>query len=267
LYSGSNTSAMKLQLIVNPKAGSGRAARRIPQIERALADHGIRYQLSLTKGPRDAERLALEARSNEVDTIAVVGGDGTINEVAQSYVDERGQARPGPRLALVPAGTGGDFRKTFDIPDDVVGAVRRIASATPRDVDLGIVELTNESGAPETHAFVNITSFGLGGLTDRLVNDSPKWLGGRASFFLGALRATLSYQNLAVSVRVDGKVKLETPILNVAIANGRYFGGGMMVAPNADPSDGLLDVVAMCDLTRAQGVGLGFRLYSGSHIG
>lgn len=258
---------MKLHLIVNPKAGSGRAAQRIPQIRRALADHGIQHELSLTEGPRDASRLVRRAADGGADVVGVVGGDGTLNEVAQSYIDERGEPRPGPALALIPAGTGGDFRKTFELEDNVNEAVRRLATATPRPLDLGVVDLTNHAGATETHAFINIMSFGMGGLADRLVNQSPKWLGGRTSFFLGALRASLAYKNMPVSVRVDGKVRLETPIVNVAIANGKYFGGGMKIAPDADPSDGLFDVVAICDLTRAQGIGLGFKFYRGSHIG
>ena len=258
---------MKLHLIANPKAGAGRAAQRIPQIRRALADHGIEHELSLTEGPRDAARLARLAAEKGAEVIGVVGGDGTVNEVAQCYVDERGEPRPGPALALIPAGTGGDFRKTFGLDDNVVEAVRRLATATPRDIDLGVAELTNHAGSTETHAFINITSFGIGGLVDRLVNESPKWLGGRASFLLGTLRASLAYKNLAVSLRVDGKVCLETPIVSVAICNGRYFGGGMKIAPDADPSDGLFDVIAMCDLTRAQGIGLALKTYRGSHVG
>lgn len=258
---------MKLHLIVNPKAGGGRAAQRIPQIRRALADHGISHELSLTAGPRDASKLARQAADGGAEVIGVVGGDGTINEVAQSYIDERGEPRPGPDLALIPAGTGGDFRKTFGLEDNVVEAVRRLATATPRAIDLGVAELTNHTGIAETHAFINITSFGIGGLVDRLVNESPKWLGGRASFLLGTLRASVAYKNLAVSLRVDGKVCLEAPVVNVAICNGRYFGGGMKIAPDADPSDGLFDVVALYDLTRAQGIGLALRTYRGSHVG
>src|SRR5688572_19195126 len=101
---------MKLQLIVNPRAGSGRAAQRLPQIERALASHGIEYEKSLTQGPGDATRLAREAASRGVDTIGAVGGDGTINEIAQAYLDSDGNPIAGPSLALIPAGTGGDFR-------------------------------------------------------------------------------------------------------------------------------------------------------------
>lgn len=258
---------MKLQLIVNPRAGSGRAAQRLPQIERALASHGIEYEKSLTQRPGDATRLAREAASHGVDTIAAVGGDGTINEIAQAYLDTEGNPIAGPPLALIPAGTGGDFRKSFGLTDDVHSAVARLHAAEPRPLDLGIVDVTTTSGHTRRHAFINVMSFGMGGLVDRLVDTGPKWLGGRAAFLLGSVRAALSYRNTPVSVRVDGTPYLQTPIFNVAVCNGRFFGGGMKVAPNADPHDGLFDVVAMCDLTRAQGIALAHRIYKGSHIG
>ncbi len=258
---------MKLRLIVNPRAGGGRAAQRIPQIERALASHGISYELSLTERPRHATDLARDARAHGFDTIGAVGGDGTINEIVQSYVSEAGDPEPGPDLALIPAGTGGDFRKTFGLPDDVHRAVSRLHAAKPTPIDLGMAQLTTTEGETRIAAFINILSFGLGGLTDELVNTGPKWLGGRAAFMLGALRATLSYRNQPVSVRVDGKQYLQTPIYNVALCNGQYFGGGMHVAPRADPTDGLFDVVAMCDLTRAQGLALARHIYRGSHLG
>lgn len=258
---------MKLQLIVNPRAGSGRAAQRLPQIERALAAHGIQYEKSLTQGPGDGTRLAREAASRGIDTIAAVGGDGTLNEVVQAYLGSDGSPIAGPSLALIPAGTGGDFRKSFGLPDDVHTAVARLYATAPRPLDLGVVDLSTPSGENRRFAFINVMSFGMGGLVDRLVNSGPKWLGGRAAFLLGSARAALSYRNTPVSVSVDGKTYLQTPIFNVAVCNGRFFGGGMKVAPDADPHDGLFDVVAMCDLTRAQGIALAHHIYKGSHIG
>ena len=258
---------MKLRLIVNPTAGSGRAARRIPELKRALEARGIQAEIAETKAPGDATRLVHEARADGIECLLVMGGDGTLNEVSQGYLDADGRPLPGPDLALLPSGTGGDFRKSFDLGTSTEEAVERLTQAAPRPLDLGILELTAHSGERVRRAFLNITSFGLGGLTDRLVNDGPKWIGGRAAFFVGTLRAMVSYSNAPVRVRVDGEVCLEAPILNVAIANGRYFGGGMKIAPDADPSDGLFDVIALHDLSRAQGVALAHRIYQGSHVG
>ena len=257
---------MKLRVLSNPTAGSGSAVRRLPHLKRLLADRGIIADFVETRAPGDAARLVHEARADGVECLLVMGGDGTLNEVSQGYMDAQGQPLPGPDLALAPSGTGGDFRKTFGLGSTLEEAVERLSTALPRPLDLGLLELTAHSGEPIHRAFLNITSFGLGGLTDRLVNAGPKWIGGRAAFFVGSLRALLSYQNAPVRVRVDGELCLEAPIVNVALANGQYFGGGMKIAPNADPSDGLLEVVAMHDMTRAQGVLLAPRIYQGTHV-
>jgi YegS/Rv2252/BmrU family lipid kinase len=258
---------MKLGVIVNPTAGSGSAQRRMPEILAALARSGLEGQVFETKGPGHARELLDRARDLGLECVAVVGGDGTLNEVSQAYLDADGQPRPGPDLALIPSGTGGDFRRTFGLGTSIDEAVTRLATSAPRPVDLGIVELIAPDGRRIVRAFLNIMSFGLGGLTDRLVSQSPKFLGGKATFLIGAVRGILAYRNAPVRVRIDGQVKLEAPILNVALANGQYFGGGMKVAPDADPSDGLLDVVAMVDFTRAQGIALAQHIYRGTHLG
>jgi YegS/Rv2252/BmrU family lipid kinase len=258
---------MKLRVLVNPKAGSGSALRRLPEIERALDRAGLTHDVVRTERPGQAGELVRAAAEDGVECVAVVGGDGTVNEACQAYLDSDGQPIAGPDLALIPAGTGGDFRKTFELGSGLDEAARRIRDAAPRPIDLGVLTATSSAGARVVRAFLNITSFGLGGLTDRIVNQGPKWMGGRAAFFLGALRALAVYSNAPVVVRVDGRVRVEGPIVNVAIANGRFFGGGMHIAPDADPSDGLFDVVALGDLSRSESMALTHRIYRGSHVG
>jgi diacylglycerol kinase (ATP) len=256
-----------LRVILNPTAGSGGAARKKVAIVRALTVGGAPPEVVHTEGPGDAARLIREARRDGVDCAVLVGGDGTLNDAVQGYLDENGQVASGPALGLIPSGTGGDFRRTFDLGDAVEEAAERVLTASPRPLDLGLLSVTNHDGQLVRRAFINITSFGIGGLTDRIVNSTPKWMGGKAAFFLGTLRAMLVYKNAPVRVRVDGRVYFEGPIFNVALANGRYFGGGMLIAPDADPSDGLLEVVALQDLSKLQSVALSQHIYKGSHLG
>jgi diacylglycerol kinase (ATP) len=258
---------MRVRVLLNPRAGGGSAARRLPEITRQLGRMGVVHEVAATERPGDAARLARAAFADGVDCIAVVGGDGTLNEVCQAYLDEDGRPVQGSDLAIFPSGTGGDFRRTFQLELDTERAVERLTRSPPRAVDLGVLSLTADSGQVVRRAFVNITSFGIGGLTDRIVNASPKWLGGRATFLLGALRAMLVYQNSPVSVVVDGSPFYSGPVLNVVLANAKYFGGGMLVAPDADPSDGLFDVIVFGDLTRMRGVGLSSKIYKGAHLG
>lgn len=257
--------APRVRVILNPKAASGRAAARRAPIEAALTRAQLDFELTETRGPGDATRLVHDARERGVEVVAVAGGDGTLNECVQAYLAADGSAVAGPRVALIPAGTGGDFRKTFGFGESVAEAVRRLKEPRVQRVDLGCLTCVAPSGEAARHAFINIMSFGIGGLTDQLVNSGPKWLGGKAAFFLGTLRALARYRNVPVRVTVDGEPWIEGPILNVAVANGCFFGGGMHIAPDADPSDGLFDVVALGDLSRAQSLALTPRIYQGTH--
>lgn len=260
------SSLPRVLVIANPMSGGGATARRLPEIERALRRHGLRYQISCTTRPGHASVLAAGARARGVDVVAAVGGDGTLNEVAQAWIDADGKPVESPDLALIPSGSGGDFRKTVGLSNSIDEAVARIRYARPRPIDLGVLELSDHEGRPIRRAFVNIASFGVGGLTDEIVNRAPKWLGGKAVFFGGTVLAMLRYKNAGVRVRIDGAPFYEGPIFNVAIANGRYFGGGMKIAPHADPSDGRFEIVAIGDLAKTEVLALSSKIYSGSHL-
>jgi diacylglycerol kinase family enzyme len=113
--------------------------------------------------------------------------------------------------------------------------------------------------------FANIASFGVSGVVDRLVNESGKKLG-RLSFMLATARATWAYKNQRVQLVFDGGERVEATINTVAVSNGRFFGGGMMVAPNAEIDDGMFDVICMGDLTFADLLSSGRRIYKGTHL-
>ena len=256
-----------LDLVVNPKAGAGRAARALGDVTRELALAGFNVDVHLTSRPGHAGELVRTLLDRSVPVIGIMGGDGTAHEAFGRLRDETGQLHPATAttsFALVPAGTGGDLRKTLGVPQEPRAIARYYADATPRAFDLGSIDYISHSGAIESRLFVNIASFGMSGHVDRIVNVGPKWLGGRAAFFVASLQALVTYRNQPVRVQVDGSVFYEGHALTVAIANGRAFGGGMFVAPTADPHDGLLDVVVLGDLSRAQSAGLSRWLYGGT---
>jgi diacylglycerol kinase (ATP) len=258
--------APKVRVILNPAAAAGAALGKVGAIEASLRRYELPHEIVLTRTRGHAAELARAAAADGVDVIAIVGGDGTINEVMQAYVSADGEPVRGPDLALIPVGTGGDFKRTFGLGGALDEAVARIRHGAPRAVDLGILRFAAHAGGDTVRAFVNIASFGLSGHVDALVNDSPKWLGGRASFYSATLRAMASYKNASVRIKVDGALWHEGPIVTAAIANGRYFGGGMMIAPHADPSDGRFELVLLGDLSRRELVGLTARVYRGAHL-
>jgi diacylglycerol kinase (ATP) len=258
---------MKVRAIVNPKAGSGGAASRALRVMRALDHAGVEAEMVETLGPDDAARLVREARSDGVDCVAIVGGDGTLNDAAQAYIDRQGQPVPGPELALIPSGTGSDYGRTLGLGNSIEDAVRRLLSFEARPVDLGVLEYSTVDGTRVSRAFANILSFGLSGLTNLFAQRVPAWLGGRNRYLLSGLWALARYRNAPVRVSVDGELLYEGPVLSVAVAHGQYFGGGMWIAPNADPSDGLFDVVVLADLSKWESLALIGPVYRGSHMG
>ncbi len=238
--------ALELVLVVNPEAGAGRARRLLPRLLRDLEANGAAVELRLTEARGHATELVRNALVGGAPGVAVVGGDGTLNEAVNGFFDEKGvPLEPGAWLAPMPCGTGGDFRRTLGLPTDVSAMAARVVHGKLTPLDVGWMSFLGPDGRPAARAFLNIASFGLGGEVDRVVNEGPKWLGGRLTFLLGTLRAMAGYRNRAVRLRIDDGEPWEGRILNVAIANGRYFGGGMHIAPRAQLDDGLFDVVAI----------------------
>ena len=148
---------------------------------------------------------------------------------------------PDSWLALGPRGTGGDFRRTFGLNGSVQESCTRLGGEI-RPLDVGRVRFTRTDGGPGERYFVNVASFGVSGQVDRAVNSGSKLLGGKASFFLASVRTLLGWRDQQVRIRVDGGAEEALGITTLAVANGQYFGGGMRVAPEANPSDGQLDV-------------------------
>ena len=259
---------MQIRLIVNPTAGAGDAQKLLPKVTSALKNARISAEICPTQGPADATKLVREAARAEVDGIAVIGGDGTFSEAVNGFFERDGTRVPGKTwLSLLSAGTGGDFRKTLQLARDPEAWAASIARGTTRAIDCGWLAFTDHDGKPAARAFVNIASFGMGGVVDRFVNESPKWMGGKVAFFWASLRAMVSYTQPPVRLSFDDGPFRETQVVNIAVANGQFFGGGMHIAPQADLSDGYFDVVGLEGLSRGAQLAITPSLYQGTLIG
>ena len=257
---------LRTLVVVNPASRGGSTRKRfdglLPRIRESLGECDVEW----TRGPRDAERIAREAARAGVERIVVAGGDGTVSEVATGILAaDLGRYA---ELAVLPLGTGGDLRRTLGVPGEVDEALRAIATGGVRTIDAGRVTYTDRSGRPATVYFVNIASFGISGLTTELVNQAPKSLGGRVSFLIGTLRGIVGYRaaDHPVELRLDGELAHRGPIALATAANGRWFGGGMHVAPEARADDGLLDVVVIPGLSKLRLIAELPGLYAGRHV-
>lgn len=254
-------------VIVNPHSQGGKLGKRWVELADTIG-RAFPFDEAVTKSAGDATRLTREALKAGAERVVAIGGDGTINEVVNGFFDEHGEAvSPDASFALIPFGTGGDFRRTMNIPKDVADAAAVIKANHKKKIDVGKLELTTPSGGKTLRMFANIASFGVSGVVDRLVNESGKKFG-RLSFAVATARATWSYKNQRVQMIFDGNIedRVEATVNTVAVANGRYFGGAMMVAPDAEIDDGVFDVIAMGDFGFGDLLKSGRRLYKGTHL-
>jgi len=252
-------------VVLNPASQGGALKSRFVSIEKKLRAALGPLEIEQTRGPRDAERIAREAVRAGVERILVAGGDGTMSEVVTGLLS----AGLGSYAKIAPLalGTGGDLLRSFGASGPVDAAIERIARGKTRCVDAGRACFRDLEGRQRTSYFLNVASLGISGLVTKFANEAPKLLGGRLSFLLATLRALAGYRPREVALCIDGKPFFEGPLTLATAANGRFFGGGMEVAPAARPDDGLLDVVVVSGLTKPSLLRRLPRLYRGTHLG
>ncbi|MET3660987.1 diacylglycerol/lipid kinase family protein [Aquamicrobium ahrensii] len=236
---------MKVGVILNPVAGGGRLRNQWPQLQAELRNHFAEMEVRETQAAGDAERLALDLVVSGCGLVIAVGGDGTASEVADGILLARREGIGDIELALLPCGTGSDFARGLGVPRDAAGSVRHIAQAGRRRIDVGRISFVDDHGALASRHFINIASLGLSGVTVRAVNaDKRKGrVSARALFYWRTIGSFLRYNFQTVRITLDDGAPVETRMALVAVANGRFFGAGMMVAPDAEMDDGWFDVI------------------------
>ncbi len=193
------------------------------------------------------------------ELLVVVGGDGSVNEVAN------GIAGLDVELAVIARGTGYDFVRTYRIPRDVRRAVDVALRGNTREIDLGRVGYRAWNGTETETWFANVASIGMSGAIAARANETTKALGGKASYLLATAAVFPRWRAGELRVSVDGEER-SGRMHDVVVANGRYFGGGMMICPEAVPDDGLFDVLLIGDLTKRDLVLTLPKTYRGRHL-
>jgi YegS/Rv2252/BmrU family lipid kinase len=245
---------LRVKAIVNPRAGNGRAGKQWPQVEQRLREHYPDLHVHLTSRPFEATEIARHSLSLGYELLVSVGGDGTLNEVVNGFFDGDRPLAANARLSVIPAGTGSDFVRSIGLPGDPLLAAERIHHGSPRLVDVGRLRCTGHDRQPKTQYFINVSGLGFGGAVAVRVNGAPKIFGGFLTYLGGLLITLASYENVPVHVRLDEMLDEEMTVNSIHVANGQFFGGGMWIAPEAKPDDGLLDVVIVGDLSRREAV-------------
>jgi YegS/Rv2252/BmrU family lipid kinase len=256
-------------VIVNPRSAGGSTGKGWAAMASDLRVHFGPFNVAFTKAEGDGTKLARNAAQSGRKFIIACGGDGTVNEVANGIILSGELAE----LGILPSGTGGDFRRTLNIPDETREAAQALKKGKTRTIDVGKVTYQNFKGKTESRYFLNISSFGLAASIIQRVKtgSSLDWLPvdavrGPASFALSTMQEVFGFDTTSVRVRIGERDERSLTTVNFCVANARYFGGGMMIAPKAKLTDGLFDVVNIGDMKSAKIILNVYTLYRGTHL-
>ncbi|HYW25759.1 MAG TPA: diacylglycerol kinase family protein [Terriglobales bacterium] len=252
-------------VIVNPASAGGQTGRRWPDVAGRLRAAGLDFDVAPTSCPGDAEQLARQALRDGRSLVVAAGGDGTINEVANGFFEAGEPIATGACLGVLPMGTGGDLRRTLGHPLELEGAAAVLREGRARTIDTGRITCTGFTGGTVVRHFLNIADAGIGGEVVDRVNRGRRLVSGEVTFLLASIRTLLTWRNRPMRVVIDGRAR-ELVAQQVVVANCRFFGGGMCVAPKAVPHDGLFDVVVAGDLGAWENVRGLRRIREGTHL-
>jgi YegS/Rv2252/BmrU family lipid kinase len=240
------TPSRKIAVVANLLASSGRVRARWPEIISALQSRLHTTTSLFTEKSGHGIELTRDLLRQGYDLVVAAGGDGTINEVANGFVNSDGSIFPGAAMGILPLGTGGDFQRTLGICSKLEDAVEILASGKSAPIDVGKAEFAGLNGAPVCRYFVNVASFGMGGaVASHAKNLWSRW-SGRLAFLWATFATVASYRGKRITLEIDD-TPAPTPfrITNVAIGNGRFHGGGMHPCPTAVLNDGIFEVTVI----------------------
>ena len=245
---------MRALLACNPASRGGRGARALPAVRDRLGQAGVEVEVHRTSSLADARKTACDA-AGMVDAVVAMGGDGMVGACAAGLAD----AGPDVRAALgvVPAGGGNDVARALGLPvDDPLAAAGLLPELARRRVDLA---------RADSRRFLNVAGAGFDAEVNRLANERLRRAPATLRY-VGALVAKLAVERPSrFTLTLDGRAE-ELAAWLVVIANGRSYGGGMLVAPDARFDDGVLDVVVIGDLSKASFLATFPKVYSGRHV-
>jgi diacylglycerol kinase (ATP) len=255
----------KTQVIVNPESNKGRTRQRWRQIKEALRSHIKDFRYEFTEKPLQAIEMTREAIKSGSELIIGVGGDGTVNEIANGFFEDRRIINPDTTLGIVPSGTGCDLIRSLNIPAGLNDSMKLIAKPGTASIDVGRATFAGPDGRAQERLFLNVADFGLGGEVVREVN-RKRLERKTSSYFRCLYTAFIHYKHKRLRLKLDGQELPEEDYMIGAIANGRVFGKGMKISPEARIDDGLLDVVLIKGMKMLEFLRNSLKVYRGTHL-
>lgn len=253
-------------VIVNPKAGGGLGAKKQARLAGAVTEGLGASDFRLTEAQGHATEIARQAALGGRRLVVALGGDGTISEVVAGLLAARAAGATDTELGIIHRGTGGDFRRTLEVPSDVAEAARHVRERAGQWVDAGQAELTVAGGGNTRRSFINVASFGFSSAVAARANGSSKTLGAKAAFLGATLTTLASYQNQEVMLEIDDAPAIRRTLMLAAVGNGRYFGGGMKICPDAKLDSASMSFVVVGDLGKLKVLTNIHKLFAGTHL-
>jgi len=254
----------KVHVIVNPFSAHGQTNKKWETIRLAIKMHFREFKYIFTEKPRQATEIARSLIKDGFDLIIGVGGDGTLNEISSGFFsDYSGKViNQNAALGIIPSGTGSDFMRFMKIPREFEKSAALIKNSKNKKIDIG--KITYSGVNAREQYFINVADFGLGAEVIKKVSSVQSAQRGALTYYRGLLATIMNYRSKTVTLTIDGQQQLQGEYLIGAVANGRIFGGGMIIAPQAEADDGLFDLVLIEDMTKLEIIRNTRLLYSGT---
>lgn len=251
-------------IIINPSAGNFLGKKDWPKIKSILHRYNVHYTHAFTKRKGHAIQLVIEFIKLGYRNFIAVGGDGTMNEVVNGMCSQDFVPLSSISVGLIPVGSGNDWLKTYEIPNDYEAAIKVLEAGKIFQQDIGLIQSHDDKNS--MRYFLNIAGGGFDGFVAKRVNEVKENKKSNPLIYLYILLSSLfRYKTNVIKFHVDGKI-VEEDVLSFSIGIGKYNGGGMMQLPNAIPNDGLFDITIIKRMSKLDVIKSIRLLYDGNII-
>jgi YegS/Rv2252/BmrU family lipid kinase len=258
-----NMNGQKIHIVFNPASAGGKTGRKREKILSELKYHlGSTFSFSETAEPKDATTITRKVITNGCDTVIVVGGDGTVNQVLNGFFNNGISINSDIKLGIISCGTGQGFSQSLGLPSDLSSQINVIRENRIKSVDVGKITF-EDNNIPKY--FLNEFQFGIGGNLNKTISPKTKRVLRKFAFGFEAVKTLFKYQADELQIVLNGRT-ISEKIIGVVIANGAYTGGGMRLTPNALLNDGLFDVLVIKDMPIKNRLVSFSKVYSAKHL-
>lgn len=256
----------KILAIINPASNGGKTSEKWPGFYNYFNNSNLEIKEVYTEYRGHAVELAKYAVLKGYKYIMAVGGDGTVNEIINGLIEKDKLLNPDLRLIIFSQGTGSDLIRTLNISSQVEDLFKTIKRDKSRKIDIIKAVYKNKENDKKCRYFVNAADCGMGAEVAARVNKKSKIKTGNISYLTAVFSTLFEYRNKEVEVYADG-LKIYNGRLNTLVAaNGKYFGGGIKIAPDAELSSGQINIILLKDFSRLGIILNLIKGYKGSHL-